>query len=147
MTLGFNKYGGSGWTAFAGWLAATVGFFLILAVFDCAIPEIRNIKRIGAARELSAALEAYRREHGEFPKIPGGNHVLALDLPLVQGGYLPNLPDESHDYMYKSAGDTFALLVPLHHAEFLGYPTNDDACMVGSDQATAEYWGKPKCRL
>lgn len=128
-------------------------FFLVLALFDFAIPSLMNSQRLGYARQLSGALAAYRRDHGEFP-INAGNSVRALHHDLVEGGYLGHLPAEPFsawrgiDYFYKSAGPQYGLLIPLQPVELFGRSRNQGFCMIGTDPVVATYWGNlPQCPI
>jgi hypothetical protein len=149
MNWGFAKYGGSGWTAFAGWLAATAAFFLILATFDFVIPSIMNSYRLANARRLADAMASYRRDHGGFP-VNAGNSVQVLYPALVGGRYIDALPSEPFavwrqgiDYLYRATGPQYGVLVPLQSVELFGYSVNQGSCMIGDDTTASVYWGNP----
>ena len=135
--------------ALGGIAVIAVFFFGTLYVLDYLEPgRNRDAIRADHARSLKAALQRYRASRGNYPFPFPGNPLTDLKKELVDGGFLPAIPqdplwglkDNSYQYV-SSGGQTYGMLFHLEHAT--GPVAAGGACVTGFGTAGTGWWGQP----
>jgi hypothetical protein len=134
-----------------GGMAVVAAFFFgTLFVLDYLEPRGRERDAIRAdhVRSLKAALERYRASRGNYPFPFPGNPLTHLKKELVDGGYLPAIPQDplwgvkDNSYQYVSpGGQNYGVLVHLEAPT--GAIAAGGACVTGVNTAGTGWWGQP----
>jgi hypothetical protein len=122
-------------------------FFGTLLVLDHWPYKNRDSLRASDARALKSALEKFHAAHGNYPQPFPANPVTDLKAALVDGGYLPSIPDDplwgrtENQYYYVSGGPSYGLLFHLEAAN--GKIPAGGRCITGVGTAGTGWWGQP----
>ena len=108
----------------------------------------RDRQRVVDVQILEAAFERYRAAHGKYPSPYGDDGIWVLSKDLVDGGFLPVVPDDplwagtDRQYHYVSMdGQRYGLLV--HFELKHGAVPAGGACLAGVGTAGTGWWGQP----
>lgn len=127
-----------------GSLAIVVGsFFGTLFVLDRSeSPATPDEVRASHARQIKAALEAYRRTKGQYPSPYGDNPLTGLQKDLVDGKFITAIPLDpawgtgDNQYRYASSGKSYGLLFHLQSGAL---------CLTGVGIAGSGLWNAHDC--
>jgi hypothetical protein len=145
-------------TRIAGALAIVAAFFFgTLFILDRqdspaipASPPPPDSVRASHAKQLKAALEAYRVARGHFPAPFGDNAVTDLKKDLVDGKFLAAIPQDpvwklgDNQYRYVSSGKSYGLLFHLQLPT--GKIPAGGTCLTGVGTEGSRWWNDaPDC--